>query len=926
MSRSFAPQVGHHQEVQPQKQGFTTSVQIPSASFHQSSVSRMGLSSENARMDLNESAERLNAQVEAIKVLSTVRQMQDEIQDINQQIEMENAKFPTSRSEAGSLESEIEQLESEMQLFPSATMLTAEDSNDDLGDALRLLAAKQKLQNTQKLIAEAQLRKAESALQQQQQLEREKEDFISQIEATKRKQVDIRKQQIRSKMRSAFLDRIKKKKAQDAHKNLFAASNQRIITRLEDMKNRRKKIAELKKKKAVQQQLSKVNAVRLLQQKKLSNLRKGQQSRSPSTAALLKATQTSSALTKLSPNEKLQMLSWLDLERNAEILASTDRKIKEKMKAKLTSDKLVRQAARQIVDDYDDYYDDLTDEEIDEILLTIAGGEVEDDYYDDFIDEYVDDDIDLLDLLGDYDVDPIRPVAPAPVAPVAPIVPAVPQATPAPLLPQAQPFVGHPPTAGVFTPTAAPVAPFFPYGGAGPTSPAGPVYHPHTTPTPYHPSVTPSGYHAPVTPSYGAPLAPVKSSYGPPPTPPSYHHDSRHHDYHHHSKPYDYHDDHHKTTVTHLHFPVRPKKPYPATIPTSPPPAKIEIHHHHSTPRPEPLHYKEDHFFHTKPTPKPYFSTRPPRRPHHYDLHDHHGPPYTTNHGYDDDYDYEYYDSYDPPPHFEPHKIKSHYIHPTVPAPYKYSTPSPKPYINTYSTPVTPKPFIDHTTTLKPYHAPRYIPEEEYYRGYDHAPLRHHDHHAPLRHHPSDHLGPPHHGPHHGPDHFSGQQFLSHVGHIFDGAATGQLHPSEVGPIVGSTLLQDIQDKVHSELNIGPEGGKYTKIVVGETTPVPPAEPPPFLPGLGGFQPRVDITPKSKPVKKVVHKRHGHIRHDGYPSGSNDKPQKSNKVPPRPKKGRPQPEGQLSFSELMSDFLQKPLPFKAAQKSRHLDPKDPPYG
>ena len=119
MSRSFAPQVGHHQEVQPQKQGFTTSVQIPSASFHQSSVSRMGLSSENARMDLNESAERLNAQVEAIKVLSTVRQMQDEIQDINQQIEMENAKFPTSRSEAGSLESEIEQLESEMQLFPS---------------------------------------------------------------------------------------------------------------------------------------------------------------------------------------------------------------------------------------------------------------------------------------------------------------------------------------------------------------------------------------------------------------------------------------------------------------------------------------------------------------------------------------------------------------------------------------------------------------------------------------------------------------------------------------------------------------------------------------------------------------------------------------------------------------------------------------
>ena len=316
-------------------------MQIPSASFP--TVSRMGLSSENARMDLNESAERLNAQVEAIMVLSTVRQMQDEIQDINEQIEQENKKLNTnSAGGSSSMESEIEQLESEMQLFSSQTMLTAEDSNDDLSDALRLLAAKQKLQNTQKLIAEAQLRKAESALQQQQQLEREKESFISQIEATKRKEVDRRKLQVRAKMRAAFLDRIKKKKAQDAHKNLFAASNQRVITRLEDMKNRRQKIAELKKKRVVQQQLSKVNAVRLLQQKKLSNLRKGQQNQSPSiasTAALLRATQTSSALTKLSPNEKLQMLSWLDLERNSEILASTDRKIKEKMKAKLTSDK-----------------------------------------------------------------------------------------------------------------------------------------------------------------------------------------------------------------------------------------------------------------------------------------------------------------------------------------------------------------------------------------------------------------------------------------------------------------------------------------------------------------------------------------------------------------------------------------------------------
>ena len=107
----------------------------------------------------------------------------------------------------------------------------------------------------------------------------------------------------------------------------------------------------------------------MLQQKKLANLRKTQNS------PLLKAVEIASPLTKLTPNEKLQMLSWLDLERNSEILAATDKKIKDKMGSKKQSDQLVQKAAAQVLADYDyDYdYDDLTDEEIDEILLTITG-------------------------------------------------------------------------------------------------------------------------------------------------------------------------------------------------------------------------------------------------------------------------------------------------------------------------------------------------------------------------------------------------------------------------------------------------------------------------------------------------------------------------------------------------------------------------
>ena len=53
------------------------------------------------------------------------------------------------------------------------------------------------------------------------------------------------------------------------------------------------------------------------------------------------------------------------------------------------------------------------------------------------------------------------------------------------------------------------------------------------------------------------------------------------------------------------------------------------------------------------------------------------------------------------------------------------------------------------------------------------------------------------------------------------------------------------------------------------------------------------------------------------PSNPSPPPQytEQNPKPSVSKKG-PKPQGQLSFSELMSDFLHKPLPFKAAQKDR----------
>ena len=100
-----------------------------------SSVKRMGLfTNENSqeRMGLDENNQRLSAQVKAIQVLSTVRAMQDEIQDINQQIEAENKKLKDSNGNNNGLiasltpgnqglEREIEQLVSDMGLQTPAS-------------------------------------------------------------------------------------------------------------------------------------------------------------------------------------------------------------------------------------------------------------------------------------------------------------------------------------------------------------------------------------------------------------------------------------------------------------------------------------------------------------------------------------------------------------------------------------------------------------------------------------------------------------------------------------------------------------------------------------------------------------------------------------------------------------------------------------
>jgi len=78
-------------------------------------------------------------------------------------------------------------------------------------------------------------------------------------------------------------------------------------------------------------------------------------------------------LLQLSSNEKTQILQWLDLERNSDILKKTDQKMAERLRSKKASQKVVTNAAQTLLDDLGGVDTDaLTDEEIDELLVGLT--------------------------------------------------------------------------------------------------------------------------------------------------------------------------------------------------------------------------------------------------------------------------------------------------------------------------------------------------------------------------------------------------------------------------------------------------------------------------------------------------------------------------------------------------------------------------
>ena len=176
-----------------------------------------------------------------------------------------------------------------------------------------------------------------------------------------------------------------------AHKTLAESSNLRVKARVEEIKSQRLQEQEKKKEAAVQKQLATLNAVKILQKKKLLKLKKKLgQNVSPETSAALTSIKSltsssgasASPLLSLSETEKTQLLQWLDLQRNSDILQKTDRKMAEKLKTKKASQTVTKNAAQTLLGELGGVDTDaLTDEEIDELLTALsekglAGGSV----------------------------------------------------------------------------------------------------------------------------------------------------------------------------------------------------------------------------------------------------------------------------------------------------------------------------------------------------------------------------------------------------------------------------------------------------------------------------------------------------------------------------------------------------------------------
>ena len=289
-------------------------------------------------------------------------------------------------------EDKVEKVIAQMSLMKQIQKKEAENK--------KLEKALEKLNERKKLIHEALRRQKASA-------DKKRKNAIDHLEKQARL-LKERNRQIKSKVESQenFTEEsLKKADMLEAHKLLVDKSNQRILQRIEQIKLSRQQEAIVEQERLVREQQMAINLLRQMQSTRNNKQRVKLRNRKKpkvmdSVMSLAKQLQKARSTVELDPEDKKQVMEWMDLEKNAAILHKTDKAIANKLRSASVQSK-----------------EDKSDQEINELLGLVDMDDLSDIlntedtsspnidssiYYDDYDDYDEDDYSDYYDY-DDYD-------------------------------------------------------------------------------------------------------------------------------------------------------------------------------------------------------------------------------------------------------------------------------------------------------------------------------------------------------------------------------------------------------------------------------------------------------------------------------------------------------------------------------------------
>ena len=199
----------------------------------------------------------------------------------------------------------------------------------------KLEKALEKLNERKKLIHEALRRQKASA-------DIKRKNALDRIEKQARL-LKERNRQFKSKVESQEnlpeeSELFKKADMLEAHKLLVDKSNQRILQRIEEIKLSRQQEAIVEQERLVREQQMAINLLRQMQSTRNNKQRVKLRNRKKpkvidSVMSLAKQLQKARSTVELDPEDKKQVMEWMDLEKNAAILHKTDKAIANKLRS-----------------------------------------------------------------------------------------------------------------------------------------------------------------------------------------------------------------------------------------------------------------------------------------------------------------------------------------------------------------------------------------------------------------------------------------------------------------------------------------------------------------------------------------------------------------------------------------------------------------